>query len=140
MQLKVKKLEPGATLPFYAKPGDAGLDLYSLETRTLEPHECHPFKTGLALEIPPGHVGLVWDRSGNAFRKGLTILGGVIDSGYRGEILMITLNTSREPVEIKKGDRIAQLLIQPVIQAEIIEVDELSDSHRGIDGFGSTGI
>lgn len=139
MQLKVKLLHPDATLPKYAHDGDAGFDVYSIEDYTLQPGERHTFKLGFAAEFDPGYVCLVWDRSGLAAKQGVTNLAGVIDAGYRGEYGIVVLNTSAQPVEIKKGDRIAQMLIQPVQQVAIEAVDELSDTSRQSGGFGSTG-
>lgn len=139
MKLAVKKLDPRAVLPHYAKVGDAGLDLYTLEDTVIPSSDRVVVRTGVAVEIPDGFVGLVWDRSGNAAKRGLTILGGVIDSGYRGEILAITLNTSSVPVTVKAGERIGQLIIQAVECVEVMEQAELSASARGADGLGSTG-
>lgn len=137
--VKVKRLEADARLPTYGRPGDAGLDIHTTESHILLPGERRLFRTGIALEIPPGTVALVWDRSGLAAKHGITAIGGVIDHTYRGECRCALLNTSDEPYEVKRGDRIAQILIQPVCTAEIEEVEELSDSIRGAGGFGSSG-
>jgi dUTP pyrophosphatase len=139
MQIKVKRLTKKAILPNYAHPGDAGLDLYSIEEKILKPGERYTFRTGLAVEIPEKFVGLIWERSGLATREGLILLGGVIDSGYRGEIRIVLWNLSKKGVKISRGERIAQLLIQPIAQARIKEVNNLSVSQRGQKGFGSTG-
>lgn len=139
MQLKIKKLTPEAIIPQAQRPGDAGLDLYSVEDYKLKPSERHTFKTGIALEIPIDYVGLVWDRSGLAAKHGLTSLAGVIDSNYRGEILITILNTSNEIYNVKKGDRIAQLLIQKYENVEFVETEELSESVRGANWSGSSG-
>ena len=136
---KIKKLNKDVVLPSYANYGDAGLDLYSCEDKVLEPGERYTFKLGFAAEFPENYVALVWDKSGLALNFGLTCLAGVIDHGYRGEYGIVMLNTSKKSYEIKKGDKIAQLLIQNINQAEIEEVNELSDSERGEGGFGSTG-
>jgi len=138
MQIKIKKLNPDAILPTYAHPGDAGLDLCSLEECTLQPNERKALHTGIAIELEPGYVSLVKDRSGLAVKHGMHTLAGVIDAGYRGEYKIVLINHGRQAYTIKKGDKIAQLLIMPVAQAEVKEVPELSDSSRGTGGFGST--
>lgn len=139
MKIKIKKLDQNVSLPSYAKLGDAGLDLRSNEDKVLLPGERYCFKTGLAFEIPEGFVGLVWDRSGMALKEGLKTMAGVVDSGYRGEIGIVALNTSDTEIKVEKGDRIAQILIQPVMRAEIEEIEELSESERGEGGFGGSG-
>ncbi len=137
--VKIKKLKPEAVIPTYAHPGDAGMDLYSCEDYTLKAGERKLFGTGLSIELPEGYVSLFWDKSGLAAKQGLTVLAGVIEYTYRGEYGVVLLNTSDKEVEIKKGQKIAQLLIQPICTAEIQEVTELSESSRGTSGFGSTG-
>lgn len=139
MLLKVKKLNPEAILPKYAREGDAGLDLYSCEECIIEVGERKLVSTGISIELPEGYVALIWDRSGIA-NKGIKTMGGVIDHTYRGEYKVIMLNTSKEDYEIKKGHRIAQVLIQPIVTAEVQEVEELSETQRGDGAFGSTGI
>ncbi len=139
MTIKFQKLSKDAILPTYAHPGDSGMDLRCLESKTLKPGERYCFKIGLAMQLPSGYVGLVWDRSGLAVKEGLTCLAGVIDSGYRGEICIVLLNTSKKPVKVEKGERIAQLLVQPVIQAKIKETKNLSKTARGKGGFGASG-
>jgi len=139
MIIKFQKLFEDTNLPSYAHPGDAGMDLRSHEEKTLEPFERYCFKIGLAVEIPDGFVGLVWDRSGLSLKEGVKTLGGVIDSGYRGEIGVTLVNISNTNIKIEKDDRIAQLLIQPVEICEIREVKKLSDSARGEGGFGASG-
>ncbi len=144
--IKVKKLphaRPG--LPYYATAGSAGMDLAACisEPVTLVPRQRLSIPTGIALQIPhPGIVGLVFPRSGLAARQGLTLANsvGVIDSDYTGEILCILVNHGNEDVTIFPGDRIAQILFMPVCRAELFEVDELTDTHRGTGGFGSTGV
>ena len=136
--IKVKRLHPDARLPQYARPGDAGMDLFSRDTRTLEQGEPFLFKLGFAIEIPQGYVALVKDRSGLAAR-GITTLGGVIDQTYRGELGVVLLNTTEREHLVKPGDRIAQLLIIPIATAEMEEAAELSETDRGEEGFGSTG-
>jgi dUTP pyrophosphatase len=139
MKLKIKRLDPEAKLPTYAHDGDAGMDIYSLETYTLKPHERKGFKTGLSFEMDKEFVGLIWDKSGLAIKHGLKVMGGVLDSNYRGELILGILNTSEKEYTIEKGDKIAQLLIQRIETAQIEEVDELSDTDRGQGGLGSTG-
>lgn len=139
MKIKIKKLEPEVKLPVYANKGDAGMDVFSLEDKELKPGERYLFKLGFAMEIPEGYVGLFWDKSGIASKYGIHTLAGVIDSVYRGEFGVVMLNTGDESYEFKKGDKLAQLLIQPIASPELEEVEELSDTHRGEGGFGSTG-
>jgi dUTP pyrophosphatase len=143
MELPIRRLDPEVTLPAYAKPGDAGLDLQANVDVTLAPgggRELVP--TGLAIAIPEGHAGFVQPRSGLALKHGVTCLNtpGLIDSGYRGELKVLLVNTDpTEPFEIRRGERIAQLVIQAVEHVTLIEVDELDDSERGHGGFGHTG-
>ncbi|MBR9700687.1 dUTP diphosphatase [Candidatus Woesearchaeota archaeon] len=138
MKINVKRLIPDAVLPSYGRPGDAGLDLTTIESHILSPGERRMFSTGLAIAVPEGMVGLVWDRSGMAAKNGIKTMAGVIDCTYRGELKIVLLNTTDESYEIKKGDRIAQLLVQPINTVEVVESD-LDDSHRGESGFGSSG-
>jgi dUTP pyrophosphatase len=133
-----QKLHADAKVPTRAFAHDAGLDLTTIETHTLKSGEGRIFKTGLACAIEPGFVGLVWDRSSMG-KRGIKTLGGVIDSGYRGEIGVILWNFNHEPQEIKAGERIAQLLIQPIATPQTLEVSSLTDSDRGQGGFGSSG-
>ncbi len=139
MQIKIKKLNPDAIIPQPQRQGDAGLDLYSYEDFELKPGERHAFKTGVAMEIPVDYVGLIWDRGGLAVKHGLTTLAGVVDANYRGEIMVAILNTSNEIYNIKKGDRIAQMLIQKYESVEFLEAEELSKSARGDNWSGSSG-
>lgn len=139
MKLKIKKLHPDAKAPTYANKTDAGMDMYSVEDIVILPNHRALVKTGLAMEFPKGYVALVWDKSGVA-KNGLTKVGGVIDSGYRGEYKIMLHNISSKPYVIKKGQKIAQILIQKVFQPEIEVVEDLSDSSRGKGGFGSTGL
>jgi dUTP pyrophosphatase len=143
INLKVKLLDNEMTVPRYQHPGDAGLDLSSRIDFVLEPGERAMIPTGIAVAIPGGYCGFVMVRSGLAARNGIACVNspGLIDSGYRGELRVILLNTDRrEPFHIKRGDRIAQLVIQRVEEATVIEVGELDDTSRGDGGFGSTGI
>jgi dUTP pyrophosphatase len=142
MQLRVALLSDRATLPRRAHPGDAGLDLYAAETAKIGPGERAMVATGIAVEIPEGHAGLVLPRSGLAARHGIALVNapGLIDCGYRGEVRVLLLNTDRsEAFEIAVGDRIAQLLLTPFAAAGVVEVAELDETARGEGGFGSTG-
>jgi dUTP pyrophosphatase len=142
VELRVRRLRDGARLPSRAHEGDAGLDLYAAEPATIAPGERRTVATGVAVEIPVGYAGLVLPRSGLAARHGIALVNapGLIDSGYRGELKILLLNTDRtEPFEISPGDRIAQLVVSPVAEAEPLEVDELATSARGGGGFGSSG-
>ncbi len=142
MSLRIARLDTRARLPTRAHPGDAGLDLYALERGALEPGERASIPTGIALEIPPGHAGLVLPRSGLASRHGISVVNapGLIDSDYRGEVRVLLLNTDRERrFELSAGDRIAQLVIVAVEIGEVVEVQTLSRTVRGAGGFGSSG-
>lgn len=138
--LKIKKIAENAIIPKYAKAGDAGLDLTATSKSWDEINEVVVFGTGLAVEIPPGHVGLIFPRSSN-FKVGLSLSNcvGVIDSGYRGEIKFMFRPTGRPRKNYEVGDRIGQLIVIPYPQVKIEEVTELSDSERGEGGFGSSG-
>jgi dUTP pyrophosphatase len=142
MELRVRLLLPGAELPTRAHEGDAGLDLRAAEPATIGPGERAAIGTGIAVEIPAGHAGLVLPRSGLALKHGIALVNapGLIDSGYRGEVRVLLLNTDRQhEFELERGDRIAQLLVVPFAAAAPIEVAELSDTERGLGGFGSSG-
>lgn len=139
MKLLIQKLNPHATVPRYAHDGDAGLDLYAAHSVTLQPGERAQVGTSVALAIPEGYVGLIWDKSGLAQKQGLKTLGGVVDSGYRGEVMVGVVNLGSEPYTLEAGHKVAQMLIQKVETVEIEEVRELSDTSRGTGGFGSTG-
>ncbi len=140
--LRIQRLDPGLPLPRYAHPGDAGLDLHARESIALAPGDRAVVPTGIAVEMPLGLVGLVHPRSGLAARHGVGLVNapGTIDAGYRGEIKVILVNWDRsETAVIERGDRVAQLLIQPVERRRILEVEELRPSPRGDGGFGSSG-
>lgn len=139
MEIKLQRLSSKAIIPKYAHQGDAGLDLFSQEDHMLEPFERHEFGLGFALELPAGAVSLIWDKSGLAAKHGIHLLGGVIDSGYRGEYKVIMINLGSKPYKVEKGDKIGQLLIQPVMHVTIKQTKKLSNSSRGKGGFGSTG-
>lgn len=141
-ELRVLRVDRRASLPTRAYPGDAGLDLYALEPVRLEPGARASVRTGIAVEIPDGAAGLVLPRSGLAHRHGIALVNapGLIDSGYRGELRVLLLNTDRDqPCELNAGDRIAQLVIVAVGQPAVVEVAELSPSERDVGGFGSSG-
>jgi len=139
--LDVRRLDPDLPLPGYAHPGDAGLDLYAADSTTLQPGERALVPCGIAVAIPAGHVGLVNPRSGLAVDHGLTLLNapGTIDSGYRGELKVLLVNLGQAAVEVRHGERVAQLLLVPVTQVDVREVDRLDVTARGTGGFGSTG-
>jgi dUTP pyrophosphatase len=142
MSLRVARLDARARLPTRAHPGDAGLDLYAVEPAVLGAGERASIPTGIAVEIPPGHAGLVLPRSGLAARHGISVVNapGLIDADYRGEVRVLLLNTDREQAfELAVGDRIAQLVIVAVAIAEVDEVPSLTDTVRGAGGFGSSG-
>ena len=143
MRVEFQKLDPAAALPRRARDGDAGFDLAANADAKVEPGGRAMIPTGLAVAIPVGHAGLVLPRSGLASRQGLTLANapGLIDSGYRGEVTIAVVNLDPvETVEIRRGDRIAQLLVVPFAQVEPTEVHELPGSDRGDGGFGSTGL
>ncbi len=142
MELPVSKLKDEAILPSRAHAGDAGLDLYACEAAHIGPGERWSVGTGVAVEIPVGHAGLVLPRSGLAKKHGIALVNapGLIDSGYRGELRVLLLNTDpAETFRVEPGDRIAQLVITPIAPAEPVEVDDLATSARGDGGFGSSG-
>lgn len=142
VKVLIKRLDPGVPLPLYAKGGDAGADIVSAVDITLAPGERALVPTGISIALPDGYVALVHPRSGLAIKHGVTMVNapGTVDAGYRGELKLILINHDRsETVSFKRGDRVAQLVIQQVERAEFIEVQELPGSGRGTDGFGSTG-
>ena len=142
VEVLIQRIDDTVPLPAYAHPGDAGADLCSTVDVHLEPGERVLVPTGVAVALPPGYVGLVHPRSGLAARFGVSIVNapGTVDAGYRGEISVLLINHDpKEPIDIKRGDRIAQLIVQKVEHAAFIEAGELPDSSRGSGGFGSTG-
>jgi dUTP pyrophosphatase len=139
MQLPIKKLHPDAKLPAFAHDTDAGMDVYTTKDIELQPGELVAIPTGIAFVIPVGHVGLIWDKSGVAIKRGLKTLGGVVDAGYRGEVFVGIVNTGTVTQSFSAGGKVAQMLIQKIEQPEIIEVDDLDDTARGDGAFGSTG-
>jgi len=142
LSIAIKMLDSELPVPSYAHPSDAGADLHAREGVVLQPGERALVRTGIALAIPHGYVGLVHPRSGLAAKHGITVVNapGTVDAGYRGEIMVTLLNTDRtEPFTVNRGDRIAQLVIQKVEQAAFAQVDSLEETARGASGFGSTG-
>ena len=141
--VRIKKLDENATIPTYGSEFAAGADLYACtgETVTINPHETVLIHTGIAMEIPTGYAGLIYARSGIASKRGLAPANkvGVVDSDYRGEIMVALHNHSNEPQTIDNGERIAQLVIAPYVVADFVLSDELDDTNRGAGGFGSTG-
>jgi dUTP pyrophosphatase len=139
MQLLIKKIHPEAKLPTYAHATDAGMDLYAVVDTVIPARERVLVPTGIAMAIPDGYVGLVWDKSGISYKAGLKVIGGVADAGYRGEIFVGIMNTTDDEYTFVAGDKVAQMLIQKVEHLMIREVDELDDTSRGTGAFGSTG-
>jgi len=142
VEVLIQRLDKDLPMPKYAKPGDAGIDLYSRIDFTLAPGERSLIPTGVAIALPPGFVALVHPRSGLALKHGISMVNtpGTIDAGYRGEIQVILINHDRtESASFKRGDRIAQMVIQKVEAAQLLEVTELPGSGRGVTGFGSSG-
>jgi dUTP pyrophosphatase len=142
VQVNIVRLDPDLPLPSYAHPGDAGADLFAREDVTLLPGERALVATGIAMALPEGFVALVHPRSGLAARHGISIVNapGTIDAGYRGEVQVCLVNLDpATPIELRRGDRIAQLVIQQFETAAFVEVDQLPDSSRGAGGYGSTG-
>ncbi len=142
MTVKVLRSDPEAQLPAYAHPGDAGMDVRSIEELMLAPGARALVHTGLVLMLPPDAEAQVRPRSGLALKHGVTVLNtpGTIDAGYRGEVGVILVNLGTEPFTVEKGMKIAQIVVSPVAQAEIVEVASVDETDRGAGGFGSTGI
>lgn len=137
--INVKLLDVTATIPTKANSSDAGWDLYSTVDIVIPSKQRNTVKTGIALEIPENMAGLIWPRSGLSVKKGIDVLAGVIDSGYRGEIMVCLYNTSDENVSINRGDRIAQIIFQEVPCVMMLHQEGLGSSQRGDNGFGSSG-
>ncbi|MDZ4063645.1 MAG: dUTP diphosphatase [Coriobacteriia bacterium] len=143
VRMEIRRLDPDLPLPRYAHRGDAGLDLYAASDITLEPCQRALVPTGIAVAIPEGFAGFVQPRSGLAVRHGLSLVNtpGLIDSHYRGEIKAIAINLDpTTPITIRRGDKIAQLVIQPIACVDLVEVADLDETARGEGGFGSTGV
>ncbi len=140
-KIKIKKINENAKVPNYAHQGDAGLDFYSAEENyILKPGERKGFSTGIKMEIPNKYVGLIWDKSGLAAKYGMKMMAGVIDSTYRGEVIVVLINLGNKEYLVEKNAKIAQMLIQKIEKAEIEIVKSLDITKRGDGGFGSTGI
>lgn len=139
--LKVKKVHPDAVIPFYARPLDAGLDLCSVTDVLLESGKVVLVPTGIQIELPPATEGQIRPRSGLALKNSITVLNspGTVDEGFRGEIEVLLINLGKDPYYVRKGDKVAQLVIKPVARVDIKEVECLAPSERAADGFGSTG-
>lgn len=137
--IKIKRLHPDAKLPSYAHPGDVGLDLYSLEDCVLQPEERHIFTLGFAMEFDTGYAAIVKDKSSLPKEAGIHTMGGVFDAGFRGEYNVNLVNLGSVPYTIKKGQKIAQLVIFPIVIATLLKTNTLSESSRGAGQFGSTG-
>ena len=135
--LKILPLSPECRIPDYHQPGDAGLDLYTTSAVDIAPGERTQIHMGLAMEIPKGYAGLVWDKSGNSFKRGVKVLGGVVDSGYRGDIMVALINLSKDTVHFDKHMPVAQMLIQKVERVKVQVVKKLSVTARGINAYGS---
>ena len=142
MTVAFKRLADEAVLPAYAHPGDAGMDLCSVQSLVIPPGGRALVPTGLAMALPSGYEAQVRPRSGLALKRGVTVLNtpGTIDEGYRGEVGVILANFGDSDFVVEKGDRIAQMVIAPVTRAEIVEIDEMDSTDRGTGGFGSTGV
>ncbi|MDO5318645.1 MAG: dUTP diphosphatase [bacterium] len=142
MKLSIRRIDPAAQMPTYAHPGDAGMDVRSIEELTLEPGARALVHTGLVFQLPPDAEAQVRPRSGLALKHGVTVLNspGTIDAGYRGEVGVILVNLGQQPFKVEKGMKIAQVVVSRVEQAEIVEVQETDETDRGSGGFGSTGV
>ena len=142
MTLRFKKFHPDAVLPSYAHPSDAGMDVRSVDDLTIAPGKRALVHTGLVMLLPPMYEAQVRPRSGLALKSGVTVLNtpGTIDSGYRGEVGVILANFGDADFHVRKGDKVAQIVIAPVTQPEIVETSEVDETDRGSGGFGSTGV
>lgn len=139
MELRWKKLDERAKAPIKGHPGDAGIDFLALEKVVFLPGAQMRVRTGIAVEIPEGHVGLIWDKSSISFNKGLKVMGGVIDAGFRGEVVLSLFNTNNKEQVLEYGDKVAQMIIQKFEDRELLEVQTLSETVRGEGREGSTG-
>lgn len=138
--IKVKLLDKKAKVPTKAHLTDAGWDLFSLESTVVLPNNRKLISTGVSVEIPKGFVGLIWPRSGLSTRAGIQVMAGVIDSGYRGEVKVLLYNSDPVDFKIESGNKIAQMIIQPILVCSMLRCDELENSQRGEKGFGSSGV
>lgn len=142
MKLKVKRISPDAIMPKYIHGTDSGMDVFSVEDKIIHPSETCLIKTGLKIELPPNTEAQIRPKSGIALKNSVTVLNtpGTIDEGYTGEICIILINHGNSPYKVNKGEKIAQMVIMPVIRVTLEEVDEIGDTSRGEGGFGSTGL
>jgi dUTP pyrophosphatase len=140
MKIQIKKLNLDAKIPHFALVGDVGMDLYSVADVVIKPGERFSCPTGIAIKIPNGYAGLIWDKSGPSHKFGVKTLGGVFDSNYIGEYLIGLVNLGKDDFKIEKGQKIAQVIFQKIENPEIEEVAELEETNRGDNGFGSTGL
>ena len=142
MTVKFRRIDPSAELPTYAHPGDAGMDIRSIEDLVIDPGARKLVRTGLVMMLPSGYEAQVRPRSGLALKNGVTVLNtpGTIDEGYRGEVGVVLANFGSEPFRIEKGSKIAQIVVAPCTRAEIEETVEIDSTERGEGGFGSTGV
>lgn len=139
MKIKVKKLVSDAKIPKFSLEGDAAMELYSIEDVTIEPGDKISCRTGVAIKIPQGYAGLIWDKSGISHKAGIKTLGGVIDSNYTGEWKVGMVNLGKEKFKIEKGQKIAQVIFQKIEAPEVEEVEQLEETNRGEGRFGHTG-
>ena len=140
MNIKIKKTNKLAVIPAYASSGASGLDLTAIDLVIINPGERKLLRTGIAIELPQGYGAFVMGRSGNTIKRGLVVALGLVDSDYRGEMGVMAFNTTDKKMIIQQCDRIAQLVIMPTPQTQIEETNELTDTSRGVNGFGSTGM
>ena len=142
MKVLFRRIDPTAKLPEYAHPGDAGMDVFSVEDVVLPPGGRALVRTGLVMQLPPDAEAQVRPRSGLALKHGVTVLNapGTIDAGYRGEVGVILVNHGEQPFSVERGMKVAQIVVAPVVRAEIAETDETDATARGAGGFGSTGV
>lgn len=138
MIIKFKKTHPKAKIPAYALPGDAGMDLFSVEDKVIKTNKIEEIHTGINIELPKNTVGLVWDK-GSTARRGLKTMGGVFDENYRGELIILATNVKKEDYVVETGDKIAQLLVQKIEHPSVKVVEKLSETNRGKGRLGSTG-
>ncbi len=139
MKIQIKKLHPDAKIPGFAQAGDVGMDMFSVEEIKIKPGQRAEIHTGVALVLPEGYAGLIWDKTGPAIGHGMKILGGVFDNNYTGEYILCLVNLGQEDYTIEKGQKVAQLLIQKVENPEVEEINELPKTNRGNGRRGSTG-
>jgi len=142
MKLKIKRIDENAILPQYAHSTDSGMDLFSIEDKIILANETTLIKTGLKIELPPNTEAQIRPKSGIALKNSVTVLNtpGTIDEGYTGEICIILINHGNSPYKVNKGEKIAQMVIMPVIRVEVEEIEVLNETSRGVGGFGSTGV